>query len=77
MWRRSSSIGSGDRDVLVAAKEGLLVVLARAPDRTSPTAAVGNSLGRLMHGELNRLWHGRPWQVAVGRAYPGLYGIAL
>jgi sugar diacid utilization regulator len=29
-----------------------------------------------MHGELNRLRHGRPWRVAVGRAHPGLYGIA-
>ena len=29
-----------------------------------------------MHGELNRLPRGRPWRVAVGRPYPGLYGIA-
>ena len=29
-----------------------------------------------MHGELGRLPHGRPWRVAVGRPYPGLYGIA-
>ena len=59
----------GDRDVLVATKEGLLVALAPAVDPDS-------DLGRLMHGELNRLRQGRPWRVAVGRAYPGLYGIA-
>jgi GGDEF-like domain len=70
----------GDRDVLVATKEGLLVVLApadpTAAGRISPTAGSDNDLGRLMHGELNRLRHARPWRVAVGRAHPGLYGIA-
>jgi sugar diacid utilization regulator len=29
-----------------------------------------------MHRELSRLRRGRPWRVAVGRAHPGLYGIA-
>jgi DNA-binding PucR family transcriptional regulator len=29
-----------------------------------------------MHRELSRLPRGRPWRVAVGRPYPGLYGIA-
>jgi sugar diacid utilization regulator len=70
----------GDRDVLVATKDGLLVVLApadaAAAGRVSPITDVGNDLGRLMHGELNRLPRGRPWRVAVGRAHPGLYGIA-
>jgi sugar diacid utilization regulator len=54
----------------------LLVVLAPAVGPTSPTVAADNDLGRLMHGELNRLRHGRPWRIAVGRAHPGLYGIA-
>ncbi|GAA2358473.1 PucR family transcriptional regulator [Dactylosporangium salmoneum] len=69
----------GDRDVLVATKEGLLVVLAPAEAAAAGgTAPAGqdNDLGRLMHGELNRLRHGRPWRVAVGRPHPGLYGIA-
>jgi sugar diacid utilization regulator len=70
----------GDRDVLVATKDGLLVVLApadaTAAGRASPSMDLGNDLGRLMHGELNRLPRGRPWRVAVGRAHPGLYGIA-
>ncbi len=72
----------GDRDVLVATKEGLLVVIAPAdavtPDRGSGAGtgpSVGD-LGRLMHAELDRLPRGRPWQVAVGRPHPGLYGIA-
>ncbi|MGI5242171.1 PucR family transcriptional regulator [Dactylosporangium sp. CA-139066] len=69
----------GDRDVLVATKEGLLVVLAPAEANAAGRAARADrndDLGRLMHGELNRLRHGRPWRVAVGRPHPGLYGIA-
>jgi sugar diacid utilization regulator len=70
----------GDRDVLVATKDGLLVALApadaveagRVPSALEPT----NELGRLMHRELSRLRRGRPWRVAVGRPHPGLYGIA-
>jgi sugar diacid utilization regulator len=71
----------GDRDVLVATKDGLLVVLApadpAAAGRISPaTTRADNDLGRLMHDELSRLPRGRPWRVAVGRPHPGLYGIA-
>jgi sugar diacid utilization regulator len=58
----------GDRDVLVATKEGLVVVLA--------LAEAGADLGRIVHAELSRLRRGGPWQVAVGRAHPGAYGIA-
>jgi sugar diacid utilization regulator len=70
----------GDRDVLVATKDGLLVVLApaepAAAGRMSPELSAANELGRLMHRELSRMPRGRPWRVAVGRAHPGLYGIA-
>ncbi|GAB3505282.1 helix-turn-helix domain-containing protein [Phytohabitans suffuscus] len=69
----------GDRDVLVATKEGLLVVLAPAEAAAaSPVVPADpeSDLGQLMHRELCRLRHGNPWRVAVGRAHPGLYGIA-
>jgi sugar diacid utilization regulator len=70
----------GDRDVLVATKDGLLVVLAPADagaaGRPSPAGEPAGELGRLTHQELSRLPRGRPWRVAVGRPYPGLYGIA-
>jgi sugar diacid utilization regulator len=70
----------GDRDVLVATKDGLLVVLApadaTAAGRISPGLEASNELGRIMHRELSRLRRGRPWRVAVGRPHPGLYGIA-
>ncbi|MFI7602219.1 PucR family transcriptional regulator [Actinoplanes sp. NPDC049681] len=70
----------GDRDVLVATKDGLLVVLAPAEPAAAagtPTGrAAGTELGRLMHDELRRLPRGRPWRVAVGQPHSGLYGIA-
>lgn len=68
----------GDRDALVATKEGQVVVLVpaepREPSRAQPHAATG--LGHTLHAELDRLRRGRPWRVTVGRAHPGAYGIA-
>jgi sugar diacid utilization regulator len=70
----------GDRDVLVAMKDGLVVVLALADDAVASgtTSGAGNttSLGSLLYAELKRLRRGSPWRVAVGRAHPGAYGIA-
>ncbi|WP_433350270.1 PucR family transcriptional regulator [Micromonospora sp. CA-111912] len=70
----------GDRDVLVATKEGLLVVIAPADATTAqqvaPSPEPSGELGRLMHRELTRLPRGDAWRIAVGRAHPGLYGIA-
>ncbi|MEU4427118.1 helix-turn-helix domain-containing protein [Actinoplanes sp. NPDC024001] len=66
----------GDRDVLVATKDGLLVVIAPAEAAEADPMEASNELGRLMHGELSRRPRGRPWRVAVGRPHPGLYGIA-
>ena len=70
----------GDRDVLVATKDGRVVVLALA-DATGAPSTLGSlnatgDLGKIVHGELNRLRQGSPWRVAVGRAHPGAYGIA-
>lgn len=69
----------GDRDVLVATKDGRLVVLALADDDPRTPRAHRQSrasLGTLVHTELSRLRRGSPWVVAVGRAHPGAYGIA-
>jgi sugar diacid utilization regulator len=70
----------GDRDVLVATKEGLVVVIALADATGAPPSSEGlrktGSLGEVLHGELSRLRRGSPWRVAVGRAHPGAYGIA-
>ncbi|RCW43676.1 CdaR family transcriptional regulator [Halopolyspora algeriensis] len=69
----------GDRDVLVATKEGALVVLVPAAEADAAGTAppsTGEDLGALMHAELSRLSRSRPWQIAVGRSHPGPYGIA-
>jgi sugar diacid utilization regulator len=68
----------GDRDVLVATKEGMVVVLAlaEATGATGTSLATTGDLGKVIHAELSRLRHGSPWRVAVGRAHPGAYGIA-
>ena len=70
----------GDRDVLVATKEGMVVVLALAEATGAPASSMGlattGSLGKTIHSELSRLRRGSPWRVAVGRAHAGAYGIA-
>jgi sugar diacid utilization regulator len=82
----------GDRDVLVAAKDGMLAVLvpgttghASSPGRrsgpaTAPAAAgpqrPADELGPVVHAAVAHHRAGRPWRVAVGRPYPGAFGIA-
>jgi len=70
----------GDRDVLVATKDGRVVVLALAEGTVAQGISAGlharGELGKIVHGELNRLRRGSPWRVAVGRPNPGAYGIA-
>jgi GGDEF-like domain len=65
----------GDRDVLVATKDGRLVVLV--PGAT-PMASSGPAVdvGRVLRKELGRVKAGVRWRVAAGRAFPGAYGIA-
>jgi sugar diacid utilization regulator len=67
----------GDRDVLVASKDGLLVVLS--PVTPTPARRRGlpaDDLATLVHGQLEQLAAGSPWKVASGRPYPGAYGVA-
>ncbi|WP_308259457.1 PucR family transcriptional regulator [Pseudonocardia sp. H11422] len=68
----------GDRDVLVATKDGWIVVVAPAdadvPSPPRPRAGT-TKLGDFILAELNRSPRGRPWRVTVGRPYPGSYGI--
>lgn len=65
----------GDRDVLVAGKDGRIVVITpAAPARSGPPAGAAG-LGALVLGELHRTARSRPWRVAVGRPYPGVYGV--
>jgi sugar diacid utilization regulator len=67
---------AGDRDVLVATKDGFIVVITPA-DTDVPGPRTGpKTLGDLMLTELSRSPRGRPWRVTAGRPYPGSYGIA-
>jgi sugar diacid utilization regulator len=67
----------GDRDVLVASKEGLLVVLSPATPRlVRRRGAAADDLATLVHRQLEQLAAGSPWRVASGRPYPGAYGVA-
>jgi sugar diacid utilization regulator len=64
----------GDRDVLVATKESLLVVLVPGTVRADGSADLG--VGAVTHRALSRGPARQHWRVAVGRAYSGAYGIA-
>jgi sugar diacid utilization regulator len=70
----------GDRDVLVATKDGLVVVVApvgtATPGQPTPHEPAVHDLGELMEAELSRMQEGGPWHVTVGRPFPGAYGIA-
>lgn len=67
---------AGDRDVLVAAKDGWIVAVTPA-DTDVPGPRTGpKTLGDLLLAEVKRLPRGRPWRVTAGRPYPGSYGIA-
>jgi sugar diacid utilization regulator len=67
---------AGDRDVLVATKDGWIVAVTPA-DTDVPGPRTGPpTLGELVLGELDRAARGGPWRVAVGRPHPGSYGIA-
>ncbi|MGY1815288.1 PucR family transcriptional regulator [Blastococcus sp. SYSU D00820] len=58
----------GDREVLVATKDGRVVVLV-------PGAAGGPDVGSVVQADLARLRVAGRWQVAAGRAFPGVWGV--
>lgn len=66
---------AGDRDVLVATKDGRLVAVTPADDDVPGVRTGPATLGELLLGELQHA-HGQPWRITVGRPYPGSYGIA-
>lgn len=67
---------AGDRDVLVATKDGWIVAITPADTDVPGPRAGPTTLGELVLTELERFPRGRPWRVTVGRPYPGSYGIA-
>jgi sugar diacid utilization regulator len=66
----------GDREVLVATKDGRLVVLVPGdPPATSPPHGAPD-VETVMQAELGRLGKRSQWRVAAGRPHLGAYGIA-
>ncbi|WP_053207638.1 PucR family transcriptional regulator [Jiangella muralis] len=66
----------GDRDVLVATKDGMLVVLIPATGPPAARSPDDRDVGKFIHHALTRHRPGSSWCVATGRAYPGSYGVA-
>lgn len=62
----------GDRDVLVTTKGGYLVALVPAGATDSDV----DEPARRVHAALSRGTRSKPWRAAVGRPYPGAYGVA-
>jgi sugar diacid utilization regulator len=66
---------AGDRDVLVATKDGWIVAVTPA-DNDVPGPRTGpKTLGDLLLTQLEHSSRSGPWRVAVGRPYAGSYGI--
>ena len=62
----------GERDVLVTTKAGYLVALIPA----GPSDSDVDEPARRLHADLRRASARKSWRIAVGRAYPGAYGVA-
>ncbi|WP_029430898.1 CdaR family transcriptional regulator [Blastococcus sp. URHD0036] len=62
----------GDREVLVATKDGRVVVLLPG----SGTPAGGPDVGEELQRDMVRLRIAGRWRVAAGRAFAGAYGVA-
>jgi sugar diacid utilization regulator len=66
----------GDREVLVASKDDLLVMIVPGALRDAVTGAGIADAAAFLQPELARRAAGTAWQVAAGRPFPGAYGIA-
>ncbi len=64
----------GDREVLVATKDGNVVVLVPGSSRSLRGRSV--KVAEVIGNELARLSSGQPWHTSAGRPYVGAYGIA-
>ncbi|MDP5181949.1 helix-turn-helix domain-containing protein [Blastococcus sp. BMG 814] len=65
----------GDREVLVAMKDGRVVVVVPSAATPAGAAARGTDVGVLLQQDLRRLRIPGRWRVAAGRAFPGVWGV--
>lgn len=67
----------GDRNVLVATKDGLVVMVAPADGEPSAVDSVeAHDVAAFAHHRLEARRAGGAWRLAAGRPYPGAYGVA-
>ena len=66
----------GDRDVLVATKDDLLVMLVPGDAPKTPSRRDVSEPADFVHTRLSQQARPDRWQVVAGRPYPGAYGIA-
>jgi sugar diacid utilization regulator len=66
----------GDRDVLIASKDDLLVMLIPGELRDVVSGTDASDPAGFAHSRLRQSARHDRWQVAAGRPYPGAYGIA-
>src|SRR4051794_2914850 len=66
----------GDREVLVATKDGRVVVVVPGSSAPGRARTPSGDLGTVLHRELGRLRVAGRWRLAVGRAHPGAFGVA-
>jgi sugar diacid utilization regulator len=66
----------GDREVLVATKDGRAVVVVPGGSAPASDDPAGVDVGESLQQELRRRKLPGRWRVAAGRAFPGAYGVA-
>jgi sugar diacid utilization regulator len=66
----------GDREVLVATKDGRVVVVLPATSTLATSASPGVEIGIALQEQLRPLRLTGRWRVAAGRAFAGAYGVA-
>ena len=66
----------GDREVLVATKDGRVVVVVPGESAPASEDPAGVDVGESLQQELRRRKLPGRWRVAAGRAFPGAYGVA-
>ena len=66
----------GDRDVMIASKDDLLVMLLPGELRDMVSGTDVSDPAGFAHSRLRQSARHDRWQVAAGRPYPGAYGIA-
>jgi sugar diacid utilization regulator len=66
----------GDREVLVATKDGRVVVVVPGESAPASDEPAGVDVGESLQQELRRRKLSGRWRVTAGRAFPGAYGVA-